>query len=471
MVAEFPRGGGGGLGPFPVPQVSLPGFTFGGTPPYGYGLGIPGVFGIGSGGIEIGPLTIPFGGPSKEDVTNAAIARLRGTGNPALQRLGSQLAASGLFTSSSNPADQARMGTFVHEAVTQLEAQGFPRTRAFNIVSNVISNQPTGRINLPTQPATFAPSRVSGLNAFTSGFGAPQFGPVARAVIPQVVAGLGELAFGPRGAAVGEYVGQQMVENPPQFQLQQQPSFPPNANQQSYNAFNAGQGQAAIPNVADTSSPMSQFIPPPKSCPECGYVSPLEAQFQQPVTTFQQAGQQQPQEQPLPLQQLQPQQQPLNQTQQLRAQQQQLQQEIQTEQQQGRGQDIQQIQQQLDQLRQLENQPVESRNIQQELQQKQQLGQQIQQLLNPPPPPQQEIPPGNYVPPPPDYHPVEIGPIAQQQPQPQQPQSFIQKQPTGTQPTVPGPQSGAVKFCVQCTSQSESLKFLNGEPSECSVIA
>jgi hypothetical protein len=434
MVAEFPRGG---TGPFPIPQISIPGYSFGGTPSYGYGVGFPGLFGIGSGGLEIGPLTIPFGGPSKQDVTKSAISRLRGTGIPALQRLAGQLQGSGLFTSSSNPADQARMGTFVHEAVQSLEAQGFPRTRAFNIVSDVISNRPTGRISAPAvaqpAPAMFAPSRPN-VDRFVGGFG--------RQVIPQVTAALGGLVASELGLpvqpaeALGEAFGQEVVENPlPQFQLQQSaPSFPRSGPQPS----------------------LLHPLPALKDCPECGFTAPqhtngflidnqpqpqlLTDQGRQPVTTQQvlQDLQRQPTQQ-----------------QQLQQESRQLQQETQVETQQATQQQITQIQQKLDQLQQLETQPVESRDVQQEIQQKNELARQIQNLqqgleptpqLHLPPPTEPQVP-GQPLPP------LQMQPTPQLQPQPQ-----------------PQPQLQPVRFCMDCTSQTESHKFLNGEPSEC-VIA
>jgi hypothetical protein len=463
MASEFPRGS---LGPFPVPQVSVPGYSFGGQPPYGYGIGFPGLFGIGSGGIELGPLTIPFGGPSAKDVTGAAIARLRGTGNPALRRLGSQIAASGLYTSSATA--QPQLGSYVHEAVQGLEGQGFPRTRAFNIVSNIISNKPTGPIRAPiSQPGMFA--RRSGASEFVGGFlqGHPLIGKEVGAAIGGAV-GLPfeEPVF---GAAVGELAGGIAQHNLERL-------FPPPSMQPS------------IPSVGNMTSPMSQpgqfpIAPTLKPCPECGYNPPLEAQFQQPTQTFPQSqggSQQGTQDLQLRAQQAQggSQQGTQDQLQELRAQQQQLQQEIQTEQSQGRQQQINQVQQQLDQLRQLENQPVETRNVQQELQQKQQLSQQIQQLLSQPgvvPGGQQagggptpgQVPTLHYQSPPP-LPPYEAETAPAQQLPVTQPQQIrpAQQLPVTQQP---GGAPAFVKFCVFCTTQNESLKFLNGEPSECSI--
>jgi hypothetical protein len=214
-------------------------------------------------------------------------------------------------------------------------------------------------------------------------------------------------------------------------------------------------------------------VPTLKPCPECGYnppAAPMEAQFQQPIEQFPPSGGQSGQLTPASPPPLAPQGGTQNQMQQLRAQQQQLQQEIQTEQQQGTQQQIGQIQQQLDQLRAQEGQPIETRNVQQELQQKQQLNQQIQQLLNQPTgqqtgsvplPPGGTVPTLHYQPPPPlpPYEPVETAP-AQQLPVTQR-----TAQPAPQQPGAPA----FVKFCVFCTTQNESLKFLNGESSECSI--
>jgi hypothetical protein len=470
MVAEFPRGGGSGLGPFPVPQISIPGYSFGGTPPYGYGVGFPGLFGIGSGGIELGPLTIPFSGPSPADVTHAAVQRLQGTGNPALRRLGTQIAASGLYTSSATA--QPQLGSYVHEAVQTLESQGFTRPHAFNIVSDIISGKPTGRITPPApQAAMFAPSRPS-VGSFVSSFGRTAF-PLALAEAGNIIGQ--PFGLGPQGAAVGEYVGGQirdLVTNPPAFapQIQQLPSFP------------APSLQPPAANLGNMTSPVSQpgqfpIAPTLQPCPECGYnpPGPLEAQFQQPIETFPPGGGQSGQLTPASPPPLAPQGGSQNQMQQLRAQQQQLQQEIQTEQQQGTQQQIGQIQQQLDQLRAQEGQPIETRNVQQELQQKQQLQQQIQQLLNQPTGQQTGLPPGGTVPTlhyqsPPPLPPYE--PPAETAPGQQLPVTQPQQIRPAQQLPVTQPQPGApafVKFCVFCTTQNESLKFLNGESSECSI--
>lgn len=188
-----------------------------------------------------------------------------------------------------------------------------------------------------------------------------------------------------------------------------------------------------------------------------------------------------------------------------------LEKEIQTEQAQQRGQQEQQRAQQLQRFQQLEKQPASQRNIPQELQEKQdilnQLNQQIADLQNQvnPQPGTQPQPYENtnpYQACPPGYHqcgpdvecetygrcapngnpyqgydsqpgqtplinknpPVQVEPVSPQQPQ--QP-LFQQKEPPPG--GLPSPE-GSVTFCVSCTNQNEALKFLNGEPSECSVM-
>jgi hypothetical protein len=156
--------------------------------------------------------------------------------------------------------------------------------------------------------------------------------------------------------------------------------------------------------------------------------------------------------------------------------------EIETEQQQSFQQKSQQRAQQLQRFQQLEKQPADQRNIDDELQQKQQilndLDQQIQQLQQQMrnPPGQQ---PGNYPPPaepgtsplinrPPPVQvvPVQPQPSAQPGGQPEQQPLFQQRPQPGT---MPNPEH-AVTFCVGCASQNDALLFLNGEPSQCSVL-
>ena len=177
-----------------------------------------------------------------------------------------------------------------------------------------------------------------------------------------------------------------------------------------------------------------------------------------------------------------------------------LQHEIQTEQEQEQQQTsqqlIQQTQQLIQQMAQLEQLPASQRNIPAELQAKQQALRQINQALN-----QQQsiggqqqttqaVESGQQAPlvnaPPP----IQIAPVAQTATpsgsaggthtmertvgnisngvgaiNPSE-ELFIQSE---AQTGLPSP-AGAVRFCVACSSQNEALKFLNGEPSQCSVM-
>jgi hypothetical protein len=147
----------------------------------------------------------------------------------------------------------------------------------------------------------------------------------------------------------------------------------------------------------------------------------------------------------------------------------QLQHEIETERSQQRQQSRDRQQQQIEQLRQLEDRPPAQRDISDELRQKQQLLQQIQSEISDiqrggqpserPPSPPLGGQPGE---PAPLINPPEHGHLVFEPDQP----LMYQGEPPPEMPTS----EGMVKFCVSCTSQNEALKFLNGEPSQCSVM-
>lgn len=133
-----------------------------------------------------------------------------------------------------------------------------------------------------------------------------------------------------------------------------------------------------------------------------------------------------------------------------------------TQRQQRLGQRVSEQQQQLQQFGQQESRPRSPQQIRQELQQKQQLLQQIQneleELSNQPESPtarrQSPSPQGGQ--PPLEVHPSEhMPPVVNQPSQPNQLPT------SGEQP---------VTFCVGCASQNDAFRFLNGEPSQCSVI-
>ena len=144
--------------------------------------------------------------------------------------------------------------------------------------------------------------------------------------------------------------------------------------------------------------------------------------------------------------------------------------------------------QEIERLRGLERQPAQLRNIPQELQEKQALLQQVQQEIEQlqrgqqpggepsegPNPPAQPAQPATGQPPAPIF---QEQPGQQYQRLEQEAQSIREQEeelypsvhpqkPEGESPFSPN----AVRFCVQCTDQLETHRFLNGEPSECAVI-
>lgn len=136
--------------------------------------------------------------------------------------------------------------------------------------------------------------------------------------------------------------------------------------------------------------------------------------------------------------------------------------DIQTEESQQQQQQMQEIQSQLSQFENLEQQSTQTRDIQKELRDKYNLLSQInseiatleqhqenqqQQVFPQSQQQSQEVP--LIVPPPPDGG----GLFHQGEPPPQ----------------LPAPQNPVI-FCVSCASTNDALQFLNGEPSQCSVM-
>lgn len=133
--------------------------------------------------------------------------------------------------------------------------------------------------------------------------------------------------------------------------------------------------------------------------------------------------------------------------------------DIEREQGQLTEQQLSQQSQELSRLEQFETQPAGQRDIPKELQRKQQVLQQIRNeeyQLGGQPAPQQ---PGQ-----PEF-PTPSQPAPQLQPQSQQnAQHEIEQELHDQHDHVP------VQFCVGCKSQEDAILFLNGEPSQCSVI-
>jgi len=142
------------------------------------------------------------------------------------------------------------------------------------------------------------------------------------------------------------------------------------------------------------------------------------------------------------------------QLQEIRAQQTQLSKELQTEQSQQLEEQLTEQEQELTNLQQLETQPASTRNITQEIQQKEQigeqLGQELQELqLQPPGSQPTQVPPGQVPT-------LEGNQVAQQ----------IESQ-IGA---IEAAKKVGVQFCVGCASSEDAILFLNGEPSQCSVM-
>lgn len=505
-------GGGGGLGGLPVPKINFPGDPFAKKQPYGFGIGFPGLgTGIGSKGVEIAGFSFPFSGPSPKSVTFAQGAKLAKNPDPILKKLGLQLenaAQHGIFTSTGNPQQRAILDKYVHEAVTGLEKQlGWSQAKAYQTVANLISKpgatgalvarayrQSTSPPNVappmpspvPVPPApTPVPARIPTPGTrqlpvnpmMTFQQPAPWWASVAQTGLPlagEAIGGVGgflignEAGYPVQGELIGAEIGKQIgAEAANRLVSAYQPS-----NFGTETPLQATQtGQPISPTVGFQPSqqglvPSHQGMAPLlEPCPECGY-------------------------NPQPI---------------IQRQEQEVRQEIQRERAQGEQQTLQQTQQEIDRLRQLESQPIQTRNIPREIQEKQQLLQTLEQLqqgglpaggqgtLAPSLPAGQQLPVSSpQLPVSSPQQPGQLAPMldyqsprgqlifvpeGQQPPiggsppssSPPPPMGIQQGQPPAEGLPVPnGP--GSVKFCVVCTSQNESLKFLNGEPSECSVL-
>ena len=363
------------------------------------------------------------------------------SGVPALQRLAAQfdtILKSGGDLATGNPALRNVLGAWVHEAVVALEGFGVPRTVAFNAIANAINSGTTPNFNRElqrnprVQPFTVATQQPGGIDAFLSNMRnvfnvAPKVGAATGAVAGTLAA---LPTFQPELIAAGAVEGYEMGRQIQDFGNKGLDAFT--------RLLSIGQGGGSgVPPMG----PQGGSLPPPapltvptlQTCTTCGYVDPNDANL-------------------------------------LRGQQGELENSIKVEQQQNLLKQVGQQQHQIDDLRQQESQPLDSRDIPRELAQKQQLLDSINQELaggQPQPNPQTQNPTdGSSGVPTLNYQPVPIGPTSPSSGG--QPEMFMQKPPTENPP--PGA-PGQVKFCVVCTSQSESLKFLNGEPSECSVVS
>lgn len=411
------------------------------------------------------PLENLFQGKPVSADTIAAVLRLGESANPVVRQFGRELALleqGGVYLSTSGGPGRAALNKAFATAVDGLVAQGYNKQRAAQLLINVITSQTaTSGAAIPVIPpprdraAGFESGQMEPVPSSSRTLSNRAFGQGAGAIVgalAPILAGQPELA--PLGAYEGYLVGQEVAHN-----YDEASRFV----QQFWNTLKAPTGQTSTQTGSDSSTPntvtVDKFgnqsdgfpIPTSRNLPvNRGQTADVPTLDVSKCTTCSQPTQQQQQ--------------------QLRSQQSQLEREIETEQQQLTDEQIDEQQRQLEHFHDLEQQPRSTRDIQQELQQKGQLQQQIRSELrgypqpNQPNLPAQPSQPGGV--PTVDYKPTPVGPIdneAQPAPEP-----FIQR-PVGDNPSPHQP--GAVKFCVQCTSQSESLKFLNGEPSECSVVA
>lgn len=395
---------------------------------------------------EIPGLTTNLEGLPKGQKTQRAVEALFASRVPALQLLAHQIKQihdAGGTLSTGDPALRRDLGTFVHRAVVSLENQGISRTKAFNQISNALSYGTVPRFNIP-QPTksdltSFVEKQVPRLPLYGAGLGAAYaFSQGGIEAVP-----LGALEGYELGAQArdliqkGIKIGRQVQSgldaftnllHPQPMPTEPGPVFTPQGRQPS---------QFIPPMVGQGGGEPGPLIPPGpqvpelQDCPECGYLAHQRGELKD---------------------------------------------EIKIEQQQQLQQQYMQQQQQIEHFHELESQDISTRDVSQELRQKQQLLNQINQEIS-----QLQQQSGGEQSssssssststsssstggaPTLDYQPAQVE-VTQQE---SDSQLFEQK--TATQNPHPL-DSQAVRFCVQCTSQAESLKFLNGEPSECSIV-
>lgn len=362
--------------------------------------------------------------------TREAILRLGGSANPVVKELGRDLAVlqgGGVELSSASPAARAALSEVFARAMSGLEAQGFPKQLAFRELTNVLSSHTaTPGIAIPVSPPQMNPFPTGGSNAAAF---AAQLRPIPFLPNP----------FQPGGTSLPQGVADIV-----------RPLIPGAEELKALTGYDIFGQRAQIPGIPPPTVPPGTPVNPddipvvnPQDCPSC-----------QP----------------------------------LRQQQRQLRQEIQTEQQQLEQQRIQQRQRDIDRNKQLEQQPADQRDIPRELQQKQQeldqIGQELEELQREAEAQQQPRPynppvasqPGRLPTPPSGGGGGQVpvvrspaqppGTLTAHEHQDEEELLFNQGSPSGEQPDP----SKAYKFCVACATQFDSVKFLNGEPSACSVI-
>jgi hypothetical protein len=380
------------------------------------------------------------GKPAKAD-TIAAVLRAGASRNPVIDKLGRELAileGGGVLLSDSSAAGQAAISKVLAAAKAGLVAQGTSPQQASREILNLISSHtatPGTAIGRPQVGTVAFPERASNAQDFAN-----QFTPIP--FLPNPLA--------PQGGI---------------------PALPPNVANILRPLIPGADELKALTGLDIFGQPSTSIaIPPTRPAPQPG-------QPQSPMTVID----------PRECQSCNPEQHA--EYQRLKAQQGDLQGELQTEENQGQAQQDQQRQQEIQKFRQLEQQPADQRNIPQEIQRKmallEQIGQELGQLQNQldNPTTGQVVQPGSGQTPVGSSTPTSqpgnqsiITPDTSPQPgsaettehehEDEEQQVFIQQTPKENQ----GDPSQAVKFCVGCVTQLEAIKFLNGEPSGCSVM-
>lgn len=398
-----------------------------------------------------------FEGKPKTADTIAAALRAAASKNPAVKQFGHDLATlerAGVVLSTDNPTGRAALDKIFAKAMSGLESEGFTKQQAFRYLTNIISSHiaASGGV-VPVSPNTGQVMTINPRTPIVPLSTAPP-GPPAQGFFPtnssqdfanQFLTGAQNYIVN----AVREFSGLGEIKALTGLQI---PTLPEQVDLLNRGVRSLFSGQpTTTPTPAPTPNQPLQIIDP-RDCPEC---NPAQAQIRAQLQGEQQA----------------------------------LRQELQTEQQQEQQQKIGQQQKQIQEFRQLERQPVDQRDIESEIQKKiallDQVGQELQQLQqqidhgSPSPQPVMSLPPAGGSPPlsPAGGPPQTIEPIGAPLPPPgtlteqeheqEEQQIFIQQPPVG----AGGDPTKAVKFCVGCVTQDDALKFLNGEPSACSVMS
>jgi hypothetical protein len=417
--------------------------------------------------VALNAIASLFAGKPKGEDTAQAANRLMSSHNPYVQTFGRQLAYlsnNGVVLSDSNPKVQTLISALMHQANVGLqETLGWTRQQAAAKLANILSSHTAASgASIPASSSLSTPMAQSSappaasfyrqIQAKRAYLGSnPVLTPSEAGELVGSFTGQPELAVA--GKLAGELIGrvQKMGTSISDFVGN---FYGQGSTQRTYGNSQGARSQTGY-NPQPTPSPSgfqpfdeSRVIDVTKPCPGCdgGRIPAIVNQ------TGDDGG-------GIPA---------------LRGQLSQLQQETRVEQGQLSQQQIQQNQQELEHFRQLERQPSSTRNITQELQQKQQLAQQIQREIEQLQSGQQSYSSDNSASSAFDESKVidlSKEPQLEEVPSSQSAQQslFVQGESAEGYPSPHAP--GSVKFCVQCTSQAESLKFLNGEPAQCSVVS